>query len=143
MLGTPLYMAPEQAEGSAAEADRRLDVYASAAILYEMLVGEPPFYERSIPSLLYKIVHTNAPSIHDKRPDVPPAVDVVVRRAMSKNQADRFGDMKTFVAALDRALSGESASALDATMAADAALGLGASVCVLDRSVPRLRSIRS
>jgi serine/threonine protein kinase len=121
MLGTPLYMAPEQAEGGASEADRRVDVYAAASILYEMLVGEPPFFASSIPSLLYMIVHTTAPTIHEQRPEVPPAVDAVVRKAMSKDREDRFADLESFSAALDRALAGESVSSLgvEATVAED------------------------
>jgi len=105
MMGTPFYMAPEQAEQRAAEVDVRTDVYAMGTILYEMLAGRPPFLADSIPSLLYLIVHKDPPSIRSVRADVPEAVEHVIQKAMRKLPGERYGSIgevwRDFASALD------------------------------------------
>ncbi len=103
LLGTPYYMAPEQALEHAEDVDARTDVYALGAILYEMLSGSPPYQAQSIPTLLYKIVHDPLPSLAATRRELPAAVVQVVERALSKQREERFPSMRAFWGALAKA----------------------------------------
>src|SRR5207249_3867247 len=72
VLGTPAYLAPEQALGK--EVDARADVYALGAVLYTMLCGEPP-YQGEIPSaVIGKLLQGEPPPLEDRQPDLPPAL---------------------------------------------------------------------
>jgi serine/threonine-protein kinase len=88
-LGTPHYMSPEQATG-----DQHLgpatDVYALGCVLYEMLVGEPPFTGSTPQAVLGKIITGELPSASEQRKSVPENVDATIRRALEKLPADRF-----------------------------------------------------
>ena len=98
-LGTPHYMAPEQAMGDRA-VDARADVYALGAVLYEMLAGEPPFTGPT-PQAVFARVMTEAPrSVTAERPSVPAHVDAAVRSALQKLPADRCPSAAAFAAAL-------------------------------------------
>ena len=83
MLGTVDYVAPEQIEGS--EPDARGDVYSLGCVLFEMLTGEPPFAGQG-GGMAKMWAHVNAepPSVRERRPDVPTALEDVIRRAMAK-----------------------------------------------------------
>ncbi len=87
VVGTPQYMAPEQASGAAI--DHRADVYALAAIAYRCLTGRPPFAGPDIPALLYQVVHVSPP-----RPatliTLPDEADDVLMRGLAKQPAERF-----------------------------------------------------
>jgi serine/threonine-protein kinase len=105
-LGTPHYSAPEQVSG--APLDGRTDQYALACVTVEMLIGHPP-YPRSDPmSVLY--AHTSAPppSVTSARPDLAPAVDEVIARAMAKTPAERHRTCSEFAGQLRDALIAES-----------------------------------
>ena len=83
MLGTVDYVAPEQIEGS--EPDARGDVYSLACVLFEMLTGEPPFAaQQGGMAKMWAHVNAEPPSVRERRSDVPPALEDVVRRAMAK-----------------------------------------------------------
>jgi serine/threonine protein kinase len=83
MLGTVDYVAPEQIEGS--EPDARGDVYSLGCVLFEMLTGEPPFAVRGGGmAKMWAQVNAEVPSVRERRPDVPPALEDVMRRAMAK-----------------------------------------------------------
>ena len=97
-LGTPQYMAPEQAAGERA-LDARVDVYALGAVLYEMLAGEPPFSAGSRQAVLLRILHVSPTALATRRPDVTPALDAAVRRALEKRPDDRFPSAAAFAAA--------------------------------------------
>jgi eukaryotic-like serine/threonine-protein kinase len=103
-LGTPHYMAPEQAVGQ--EVDGRADLYALGVILYEMLVGDVPFNAGSAPAVL--IMHLNdAPEPPSRRrPDLPisPALEAIALRCLEKNPAQRFQTAEEFSEALERAV---------------------------------------
>lgn len=103
VVGTPQYLAPEQATG--APLDRRADLYALATILYEMLAGVTPFSAPTLPALLLKVATEPPPPLTRYRPDLPPAVAQVLDRALAKSPDERFGDAASFVAAV-RAASG-------------------------------------
>jgi eukaryotic-like serine/threonine-protein kinase len=93
LIGTPWYMAPEQAEQRASEADRRTDVYATGVILYELLAGQPPFDGTSAFEVLHAVVRTPPPPLRRLRPEVPSPVEEVVHRALSKKPDDRQASM--------------------------------------------------
>jgi serine/threonine-protein kinase len=88
MLGTVDYVAPEQIEGS--EPDARGDVYSLGCVLYETLVGEPPYAaHKGGMAKMWAHVNDEPPSVRDRRPEVPAAVEQVLRAAMAKRPADR------------------------------------------------------
>jgi hypothetical protein len=93
LLGSASYMAPEQAEGaSPSSLDGRTDVYGLGATLYELLTGEPPFTGMSL-EVLQAVLARDPPWPRSLRPEVPEALDVIVRRAMAKSRDDRHPDM--------------------------------------------------
>jgi serine/threonine-protein kinase len=87
-LGTPAYMAPEQAAGDP-NVDHRADIYALGAMAYEMLTGRPPFTSLSPHQMLAAHVTEPVPPITDHRPTLPPEVADLVMRCLEKNPADR------------------------------------------------------
>ena len=88
ILGTVDYVAPEQIEGS--EPDARSDVYSLGCVLYEMLTGEAPFADqRGAMAKMWAQVNANPQAISERRADVPPALEDVTRRAMSKKPEER------------------------------------------------------
>ncbi len=88
-LGTPHYMSPEQATGDL-HVGAATDIYALGCVLFEMLVGDPPFTGSTPQAVLGKIVAGEAPSVRAERASVPPNVDAVVIRALERVPADRF-----------------------------------------------------
>ncbi len=98
-LGTPHYMSPEQAMGER-EITPRADVYALGCVLYEMLLGEPPFTGPSAQAVIARVLTEDPRDITAQRRTVPPHVDAAVRRALQKLPADRFGSAAEFSAAL-------------------------------------------
>ena len=103
-LGTPAYMAPEQASADP-HVDHRADLYALGAVGYEMLAGRPPFTGGSAQALLMAHV-TQAPdpvSVH--RPSVPPALASVIMRCLEKRAADRWQSAAEIIPQLDAALT--------------------------------------
>ena len=98
-VGSPAYMSPEQA-GAEERLDGRSDIYALGCVLYEMLVGEPPFTGPTPRAVAAKHLRQSVPSARITRPGVPAAVDQVIRTALAKVPADRFSDAAHFAAAL-------------------------------------------
>jgi serine/threonine protein kinase len=100
VLGTPEYMAPEQASGHTAVLDHRADQYALAVMAYEMISGGLPFQGDSVASLLRAVVSEEPPPLTEVAPLVRPAIGPVVHRALSKDPDDRFATIAEFAAAL-------------------------------------------
>ena len=98
-LGTPAYMSPEQSAGDE-PVDSRTDIYSLAAVLYEMLAGEPPFDGPNARAVLARRLTEPPPSVRARRPEVPPAVDAALRRAMTRHPADRYESAAELAAAL-------------------------------------------
>ena len=98
-LGTPHYMSPEQAMGER-EITARSDVYALGAVLYEMLVGEPPFTGPTAQSIVAKVVTEEPRALLPRRRTIPPHVEAAVLTALQKLPADRFAGAAEFAAAL-------------------------------------------
>jgi len=101
MLGTPAYMAPEHAAGGAADA--RSDLFSLGVVLYEVLTGVRPFPGEDVAKVLHEVVHVDPVPPREKNFAVPPALDAVVRRAMSKDPADRYAHATAFAEALAQA----------------------------------------
>jgi PAS domain S-box-containing protein len=89
LLGTPAYMAPEQALGHIDRIDPRTDVYGLAAILYEILTGEPPFRAGTLDEIMDAVVQTPPIAPSDKVPGVPPQLERVCLRGLAKGMDDR------------------------------------------------------
>ena len=98
-LGTPFYMSPEQATGDQA-VGASTDTYALGVVLYEMLVGDPPYPGTTAQAVLGKIIAGKPVSATDERPSIPANVDAVIRKALEKLPADRFASAQEFVRAL-------------------------------------------
>ena len=99
-LGTPAYMSPEQA-GQEEAIDGRSDVYALGCVLYEMLVGEPPFTGPTAQVIIARHMHEAPRSLHVVRPTVPPSVEYAVELALAKMAADRPVTAERFVELLE------------------------------------------
>ena len=90
-MGTPLYMSPEQCQGE--KLDGRSDLYALGAVLYELITNHPPFQFKSLAEALTAHIRGDMPQpASEWRPDVPPLVDALLERLLSKNPEARFED---------------------------------------------------
>ncbi len=95
MLGTPMYMAPEQIAGQ--PPDERTEVFAVGVIAYELCTGKPPYSARSLDELFAQITRDPPPPLPER---VPAPLGAVVMRALAKDPAQRYGSMRELVAAL-------------------------------------------
>ncbi len=100
-IGTPAYVAPEQAFGSLVDA--RTDLYSLGVVLYEMLTGRVPFDADTPMSMLGKHAYEPPPPPRSLNPDLPPAVEPVLLRALAKDPADRYQSASLMAEALERA----------------------------------------
>jgi cytochrome c-type biogenesis protein CcmH/NrfG len=103
-IGTPAYMSPEQA--SAESVDARSDQYSLATMLYEMLIGEPPFTGPTAQAVVARRFAEPARPIRTVRSAVPEGVERAVLKALERAPADRFPDVASFAAALRRTSGG-------------------------------------
>ncbi len=104
-VGTPQYMSPEQATG-AASIDGRSDVYALGCVVYEMLVGEPPFTGPNPQTIMARSLTETPRPLSASRTGLPATLDAVVARALAKNPADRWQNAQQFADALARTADG-------------------------------------
>ena len=102
-LGTPHYSAPEQVQGR--RVDGRADQYALACVAFELLAGERPFGGTEWTAVLLAHVTDSPPHLRSRRPDLPPAADQVMARAMAKVPEDRYASCRDFADALQDALN--------------------------------------
>jgi tetratricopeptide (TPR) repeat protein len=98
IVGTTEYMSPEQVRGQ--ELDPRSDIFSLGCVLYEMFSGTHPFRRQTRPDTISAILNHEPSPISDSRPDLPPAVDVVVRRCLNKNPDERFDSARDVAFAL-------------------------------------------
>ena len=108
-LGTPVYMSPEQA--SADSVDARSDIYSLACVLYEMLVGTPPYHGVTPQAILARKASEPPPRVCIVRDTVPAHVEAALTRALARVPADRFATAHEFALALGGGASGMSSSA--------------------------------
>jgi serine/threonine-protein kinase len=112
VAGTPAYMSPEQAAGSD-QADARTDIYSLGAVAYFLLTGRAPFTNRSATQIMAAHMYETPPPTVAFRPDIPAALDDIVRKCLAKNPADRYPSARSLQAALE-AYGGEVWSQRDA-----------------------------
>ena len=105
VIGTAQYLSPEQARGESVDA--RSDVYAAGCVLFELLTGEPPFTGDTPVAVAYQHVREDPRSPSELNPSVPPALDAVVLKALSKNPANRYQSAAEMRADLVRVRNGE------------------------------------
>ncbi len=103
LIGSPQYMAPEQVLGQAV--DGRADQYVLAVLVFELLVGRVPFDADTATAVLYKQVHEPPQPLAPLCPQVPPAFEIALRRALAKSPQHRYPSCQELVAALQRALA--------------------------------------
>ncbi|WP_285318922.1 Stk1 family PASTA domain-containing Ser/Thr kinase [Pseudarthrobacter sp. lyk4-40-TYG-27] len=115
VVGTAQYLSPEQARGETVDA--RSDLYSAACLLYEMLTSRPPFVGDSPVSVAYQHVREIADPPSSLNPDVSPALDTVIAKALQKNRDDRFQDAAAFRRALRAAKAGVAVPAVAASEA--------------------------
>ncbi|HVU49175.1 MAG TPA: serine/threonine-protein kinase [Polyangia bacterium] len=95
LMGTPLYMSPEQCKG-AGLLDHRTDIYSLGVMIYEMLAGRPPFMAEGIGELFAKHMLEEAPPLLDFAPQTPPSMAAAIMKSLNKELDDRFASMDEF-----------------------------------------------
>src|SRR3989442_3040375 len=98
IIGTPHYMAPEQAKGGTV--DGRADEYSLGVVGYRMITGELPYTGDSVHTILYKHIFEEVPSAAAKRSDAPPFLSAAISRSLSKEPDQRFATMEEFATAV-------------------------------------------
>jgi serine/threonine protein kinase len=119
VLGTPLYMSPEQAIGQVASIDHRSDIYSAGVVLYEMLCGRTPYLGASYTQLFASLLEGNYPPPRSLAPEIPPNLEAAVVRALDRDMNKRFPT----AAAMRQAIGGGSADPTPAPMLMPASLG--------------------
>jgi serine/threonine-protein kinase len=120
IMGTPQYMAPEQALGQGIDA--RADQFSLASIAYEMIAGRCAFVGNTIPSMLYQLVHVEPPPLMVNGQPVSPVLDAVIRRGLAKQPEARYPNVLDFARAF-RAAVAEAAPRMGADSSAVLAAG--------------------
>jgi serine/threonine-protein kinase len=100
IMGTPYYMAPEQAKGGK-NVDMRSDVYAVGVVMFKALAGQVPFQAESFNELIFKIALSETPRLSSLLPDIDPELDAIVFKAMARNLEDRYQSALQLRDALD------------------------------------------
>jgi serine/threonine-protein kinase len=100
VMGSPLYMSPEQLRSSK-NVDPRSDVWSLGVLLHELLAGEPPFSADTLPGLLAKIIADPPTPLRSARSDTPPALEAAVQRCLEKDPEDRYQTVSDFAKALE------------------------------------------
>jgi WD40 repeat protein/tRNA A-37 threonylcarbamoyl transferase component Bud32 len=107
ILGTPAYMAPEQAKGESKSVGPAADVYALGAILYEALTGRPPFQSQAVMETLQKVLSEEPVPPRQRVPGVPADLETICLKALRKDPRDRYATAREFADELDRFLHDE------------------------------------
>jgi serine/threonine protein kinase len=103
LMGTPIYMSPEQCRG-ASELDHRSDIYALGCVLFHLITGTPPFDGEGMGDIIAAHIKEAPPAASSRVPGITTAVDSLVLRCLAKRPADRYGSMAELAAAIGRLL---------------------------------------
>jgi serine/threonine-protein kinase len=122
VIGTAQYLSPEQARGETVDA--RSDLYSAGCLLYELLVGRPPFVGDSPVSVAYQHVREAPLPPSQLDPEIGPEIDAVVLKALAKDRADRYQSARDMKADINRLLSGEPTTAQQTTAVVPMAAGV-------------------
>jgi serine/threonine-protein kinase len=104
MLGTPVYMSPEQCR-SAPDIDSRSDIYSLGCVLFALLAGRPPFEYGNSGELIAAHLREPPPSLAQFAPELPPELDAIIQCCLAKEPAHRFASMHVVTGALDQAMA--------------------------------------
>jgi serine/threonine-protein kinase len=111
LMGTPLYMSPEQVRG-ATDVDARTDIWALGAVLHELVTGEQAFTGESVPQICSQILESDPPRLSHRAPDAPPSLQAIVDRCLAKRRSERFGSVGELCCALEALSFGDDAAAM-------------------------------
>ena len=117
LLGSPLYMSPEQCRGTG-EVDARADIYALGCLLFAMVTGRPPFLGQGVGEIIGKHIYEQPPRPRELVPGLSAGLDALIMRALEKDPERRHPSMRAFASALEAAQGGE-----DSPVASAAAVG--------------------
>lgn len=95
IMGTPEYMAPEQAQGKAV--DFRADIYSFAVLIFHMLTGTIPYRGKQVMETIFKVINEPFPRVTDRNPSLPKLLDSLLQKGAAKNPQDRFSDVTELV----------------------------------------------
>ncbi|OGF67860.1 MAG: hypothetical protein A2Y62_01185 [Candidatus Fischerbacteria bacterium RBG_13_37_8] len=107
VMGTPLYMSPEQARGEIDKLDRRTDVYSLGAALYELLAGQPLFEARSTVDILIKVLEEEPVPLRKIKSQIPSDIETIVMKCVEKESHRRYESARALAEDLERYLSGD------------------------------------
>ncbi len=116
IVGTPSYMAPEQAGGRRASVGPLSDVYSLGAILYELLCGKPPFEAESPLDTLVQVIESEPPTLASARDGIPRSLEQICMRCLEKSPEQRYASAHDLAEDLDRYLRGEPVEARRLTL---------------------------
>jgi len=135
VMGSPLYMSPEQM-ASSRDVDARTDIWALGAILYELLAGTVPFQADTITQLCVMILQQPAPSLRNARPDAPEGLQQVLSRCLDKDRTKRYANVAEFAHALAPFAPRRARLSIERVSRVIESAGLGGSQPNLDESMP-------
>jgi tetratricopeptide (TPR) repeat protein len=115
ILGTPAYMAPEQASGDRSASGASADIYSLGAVLYELLTGQPPFQGATLMETLDAVRHTEPTPMRRQCVDIPRDLEAITLKCLEKQPSLRYGTCSEFAADLERFLAAEPVQARRAT----------------------------